>query len=396
MTTNIPNTALDSAAEASIPASTQETAVGDPNQHETLHSSKSKPSERFQSIQILRAIAAIAVVLFHVREYLKIIGGVEQSIFSIFTEVFANGATLFFCISGFLMAHLITTGYRHFLPRRLLRIYPTFFIAVALALALRTLAFGTIPQPDLLAALSLLPLGRIAYPLNIEWTLVYEVFFYLICTIFTFHATRKLFPIFLGGWLIAIIAMWMMTDTPQLALPTIETIFFQAYNIYFIAGGLTYYVTRLTPPLPKAACFVVTLVIAGSIATWPLLKTNSLFSKYETFIFAIYATAILLVALSIKTGAPDRAMQIMIKLGDYSYGIYLIHVPVIVTIFYYYTLHVGALSSKVALFALVASIVCGCYLGKLDVRLHRWVSSKIFRPSHRPDLAVARARGRIW
>lgn len=335
--------------------------------------------ERFEAIQVLRAIAAIAVVLFHVREYMKSVGGVDDSIFHVFTEIFSSGATLFFCISGFLMAHLVASQYRNFLPRRLLRIYPTFLIAVALTLALERWIFGALPRPDLLQALSLLPFGPIVYPLRIEWTLVYEVFFYLICSVFTLGRLRRVFPFFLMVWLLIIVATWLNGVVPQSHLPTVNTIFFQWYNVYFIAGALTYHVIRKLPRLPAAYCYALLAVIVPSIIAWPVLKTNPVFWANEMFILVAYTVAILVVALSMSMKVPAWVAQLAARLGDYSYGIYLVHVPVMLVVIVGYKHYFGPPNSLVGLAAFLACMVCGWYLGKLDLRIHRWVGKYVLR-----------------
>lgn len=336
-------------------------------------------SERYQSVQVLRAIAAVAVVLYHVREYLRALGGVEDTIFRVFSEIFSSGATLFFCISGFLMAHLIANQYRNFLPRRVLRIYPTFLVAVLLAVLLEYLAFGPQTRPDLPAALSLLPWGPIAYPLRIEWTLVYEMFFYLVCSVFALGQMRKYFPAFLVAWLLVIVAAWVDGSVAQTHLPLYNTIFFQWYNVYFIAGALTYYAMRRLPRLPATFCYALLAFILLSIAAWPQLKTNPIFWANEAYFLLAYTIATLIVALSLSIAAPRWLSGFAGKLGDYSYGIYLIHAPVIVVVIASYKQHFGEPGTLVGLAAFLACMVCGWYLGKLDLRIHRWVAKHVFR-----------------
>ena len=154
----------------------------------------------FRSLQIMRGWAAIAVVLFHVNCYLKIIGGKSDTIFRLFDENFSYGAWFFFVLSGYMMAYLIDTSYPRFLFRRLARIYPTFWLAVVITLVAKVLIFGSVNQPRLLSGLSLLPAGAKhpgRYPLGIEWTLIYEIFFYAVCSVFATRRLRRYFPHFL-------------------------------------------------------------------------------------------------------------------------------------------------------------------------------------------------------
>ncbi len=67
---------------------------------------------KYKSLQILRALAAIFVVLYHIRGYFIIVDGNTTTFFNLFNEYFSLGALLFFAISGFLMTYLIDIGYK--------------------------------------------------------------------------------------------------------------------------------------------------------------------------------------------------------------------------------------------------------------------------------------------
>lgn len=53
---------------------------------------------KYQNIQILRGLAALSVVLWHIREYLAMpaVGNNSHTVFSIITVIFSYGAPLFF------------------------------------------------------------------------------------------------------------------------------------------------------------------------------------------------------------------------------------------------------------------------------------------------------------
>ena len=70
---------------------------------------------KLKQIQILRTVAAVFVVLYHIRSYLMLVGDNNNTIFRVFIEYFSLGALLFFAVSGFLMARLIDIGYKNFL-----------------------------------------------------------------------------------------------------------------------------------------------------------------------------------------------------------------------------------------------------------------------------------------
>jgi exopolysaccharide production protein ExoZ len=55
--------------------------------------------------------------------------------------------------------------------------------------------------------------------LGIEWSLVYEIFFYFVCSAFAFGQMRRLFPAFLAAWGIAIIVGQSAFCTRTLMIP---------------------------------------------------------------------------------------------------------------------------------------------------------------------------------
>ena len=67
---------------------------------------------RFDSIQALRGIAALFVVLEHIR----------------FLNCGAFGVDIFFCVSGFMMMLSTHKDTTHFLTRRLIRVVPLYYI----------------------------------------------------------------------------------------------------------------------------------------------------------------------------------------------------------------------------------------------------------------------------
>ena len=134
-----------------------------------------------QSIQILRGLAASAVLAFH---------AAQRSGHS-FT-IGAAGVDVFFVISGYIMWSVMRDGPspRSFLTRRLARIVPLYW-AVTLAMVAFSAVPGALPNLQLTwrhVLLSLLfvphaaPDGAVFPVLVPGWTLTYEMFFYAILT----------------------------------------------------------------------------------------------------------------------------------------------------------------------------------------------------------------------
>ncbi len=136
---------------------------------------------RLVSIQHLRGLAILGVVVFHAFQW-------EWLNF----ETGSAGVDLFFIVSGFVM--WVTTADRAvspgaFLQRRAARVIPLYWLASLTALAVVLIRPGAIPNviPDpahVLLSLAFIPhLDPKGGPfplLNPGWTLTYEAFFYLV------------------------------------------------------------------------------------------------------------------------------------------------------------------------------------------------------------------------
>lgn len=137
------------------------------------------PGRRLESLQILRGIAALVVVLMHFGNYL---GGAAPSLAG-WLKHGALGVDVFFVISGFII-YLSTarTDARDpvgFVARRLCRVVLPAWAAMALYAATRPPYLH-----DLLFGLAFIPLRNIDPPfygygfLIVAWTLTYELVFY--------------------------------------------------------------------------------------------------------------------------------------------------------------------------------------------------------------------------
>ncbi len=158
---------------------------------------------KLQSIQALRGIAALLVVMVHGAAFERILiseNGLQET--PLIGGLFLNGyggVDLFFVISGFIMVW-VTQNARHgaaasgdFLFARLLRVYPMWWMAAGLMVVyalniqiLSTMATGEIVEEPvrysaeyLLKSFFLIP--QFDFPvLAVGWTLIHEVYFYAV------------------------------------------------------------------------------------------------------------------------------------------------------------------------------------------------------------------------
>ena len=138
----------------------------------TLAHSDHDPA-RLDSLQALRAVAALAVVLFHCH----------------WTGIASFGVELFFVISGFVICHAAARNPHHFLAKRVARVVPLYWLATCGVFAIALVAPTVVPATQA-SALNLLR-SLVFWPyvrddgadmpiLFLGWTLNYEAFFYAV------------------------------------------------------------------------------------------------------------------------------------------------------------------------------------------------------------------------
>jgi peptidoglycan/LPS O-acetylase OafA/YrhL len=226
---------------------------------------------RFNNIQILRFAAATAVVMYHAYRYTR------ESLWQtpltrVFDYRFGWGVELFFAISGFVVSHsLAQSPPGRFLAFRLIRIYPAFWLAVAIVV-FAGFAFSAQPvDAPSVRALSLLPWGPVTYPLGgVEWSLVYELFFYALLAAIALVPRKNAREWAMLAWLVAIVAAALVAPGRATKfLPTASTILFSAFNLPFILGVLAYLVQPHHATASPAARHPGPLGLVAAIRTRP-------------------------------------------------------------------------------------------------------------------------------
>lgn len=145
--------------------------------------------DRLNSVQGLRAIAALFVVVSHGALWAAEFGPLGVPIRS-FEMLGSIGVLMFFTVSGFIMVHISRHSYgdpdapARFLRRRIVRIVPLYWVMTLLAAALaikNTEQLGIVHFVTSLLFIPHLEGGPIIRPvLGVGWTLNYEMFFYFL------------------------------------------------------------------------------------------------------------------------------------------------------------------------------------------------------------------------
>jgi exopolysaccharide production protein ExoZ len=164
------------------------------------------------NIQALRAVAALMVVFTHIGGA----NGLEDKAFGPskpwwgnLAAVGSTGVNLFFVISGFIMV-MVTTRTTHgvagageFLRRRITRVYPPYLVITLVIYVIYQVSPSFVNssatvRPSVVASFLLLPQAGLPL-LLVGWTLVFEMYFYLVFTL-GLLAPRRAFPYLLAGW----------------------------------------------------------------------------------------------------------------------------------------------------------------------------------------------------
>src|SRR6195952_3032676 len=145
--------------------------------------------ERLDTLEALRGIAALLVVLYHLQYIFIARTGIVP-----FGGLFGSGdrgVDLFFVLSGFIImiAHRNDTGstvrLMPYLYKRACRIFPSVWIMTSVAAVLYACHFGgagkmaKLEPWNIAASALLLPQNGPAL-VNVTWTLKYEIFFYAV------------------------------------------------------------------------------------------------------------------------------------------------------------------------------------------------------------------------
>ncbi|HET8942071.1 MAG TPA: acyltransferase, partial [Rudaea sp.] len=227
--------------------------------------------QRNVGLQALRGLAAGAVVVYHAAHFtaLRLNAPWLESIFNGYWGYY--GVMVFFVLSGFLMESAVRHyGPSKFLFHRFLRLFPTYwllFLCLYLAQVVRLHEFSPVPW----SALTLLPLGEMYRPLGVEWTLLYEVLFYGVCTLLCFR--RRLFPYVMVLWLAIVIdATYRHHQFGTVFQPIITQIPFSLWNVGFIFGAMAGVINRISrlPDAPILWLIGLALVSMSIAAPQPL------------------------------------------------------------------------------------------------------------------------------
>jgi exopolysaccharide production protein ExoZ len=283
-------------------------------------------SVKFASIQILRAIAAIMVLISHLIFAIEY-AGIPCPIYHIgsMADTGLAGVMLFFGISGFIVTYIgrksVGNPYQGliFFIRRILRVFPIYWITTFIAILLWKAGIGfrstNVTIGYLIKSLLCFPMPRSPI-IDQGWSLPYEIYFYVI-----FSLGLVLFSNFTR--IIIACGIWfLLTLAASQLLPESDALRFlgSVHILSFMMGSLLGFLfcRGVIPASKKIAnilCFCSIGAFIGIYCLFPKVDVSYLVKS--TPLYLALAGAVF------HLNPLGKAANLISKIGDASYSIYL-------------------------------------------------------------------------
>ncbi len=308
----------------------------------------------FKNLDGLRGVAALAVVFFHAANWFNSPDtSFYQGIYRMFS--FNNlggelGVLFFFILSGFLITYLLfqeqssngTIGVGSFYMRRLLRIWPLYYLSVGIGFYLIPSILGhhTLPaSQNSQLGMYLIFAGNFDHIntgapsnglLGVQWSVAVEEQFYLIWPLlFLFLGRVKQFPLFMAG--IILLSEWFYSQSsgPERYFHFYSNVRFLAFGA-LLAWAASFHREKIEAGFVKCKPFVHVLIYGAGLALLFLHKPLSSISLYVSYTLhfvpiLFFGFVILEQNFSKNSFFKISKIQVLTWLGKISYGLYLTH-----------------------------------------------------------------------
>ncbi len=324
-----------------------------------------EPKTAFSMVQALRGVAAGMVLLHHAAQtWVSKARGVP---FNSEWVRLASGVDIFFVISGFVMA-ISAAKLRNrpsagtFMVRRAVRIMPMYWLATLLTVA--KIVVDRVPSKTggfslTYVACSLLflpwrpPLGSAAINpiLPVGWTLYYEMFFYLLLALVLLlkvEPLRCLAPIMV---VLSVAGLFRRDTWPAV------TVFFNPLLLEFLAGFCLARAWQYGVRLSAKICIPV--LVFGFLC---LLSGGDFSGSLRPLLWGLPALLIVGSAVFLEPVANGKVPRFLLRVGDASYSLYLIH-QLIIAFLMAVCVHAHRVPTHESTFVLLALLLStGCAL----------------------------------
>lgn len=287
------------------------------------------------SLQIARGIAAIIVSFHHL--FLGPFFRENPDSFLKATHINLLGGLavyFFFALSGYVLTLSVSKkeiSSARFMKDRILRIYPEYILWTCLAYFLWSITSGSlvhlnyVPKSiaDWVHTLTLIPplfsSDSFAMLLSVAWSLVYEMWFYILFAILMIFVkeNKKIIPLLMIFiFFVLHIIINGNLDVQRHRWVYLPYIFSDFISLAFALGSLIFFVKPLS--------FKSNLIPIGIIRSLLCIMVFSRKNIASAYVYVVLSSMILYLTLSINI--TSEFVKKLSFLGDASYTIYLIHV----------------------------------------------------------------------
>ena len=299
-----------------------------PNAASQPGSSDASVTKRYYELDLLRFIAALAVVLFHYAFRGYAADGLSPLPYPSLAPIAKYGflgVDLFFLISGFVILMSAASGSkRQFTVSRVVRLYPAFWICctATFVISLFIVPMRRVSLHEYLVNLTMLG-GFIGVREvdSVYWSLFVEIQFYALVFLVLLIGQIKRVPMLLGIWLALYVASAIHP------IKYVSFLLIPHYAPYFIAGATFFLISREGASFYKVA---VLAVCYGLILHDGIRSVAAVSGHYHTPFSPVVVGAVLTgffaIFFLISTGRTARfASKKWIAVGALTYPLYLIH-----------------------------------------------------------------------
>lgn len=362
---------------------------------------------KLNSIQFLRAVAAIMVAYAHSIDLTGTFAKSKQDTYQYWSKIGCAGVDLFFVISGFIIT-LIASRYTgakqgiQFLKKRFFRINPLYYIASLLYLGVTVLRYWSAgvtyaKTPEdwidaIIDTIFIIPLSGpgIDYKafLMIGWTLAFEWLFYLLFFMVILSRAKKKI-VLLSAIILALVAL-------RYIFPLVDfrkTFITNPMMLEFLSGVLIcriYQICKTIPTIiPALLIFAgigwfVCVIFFNYENIWEILPIfgNGILSLKRFFLWGIPSAFIMAGCLFFENNGKGNSLwgKKLILLGDASYAIYLMHMSIYGLLEVLYRKTGFWLNPD---FSIIVQWVLAVYVGVL---FYKWVEKPLLHHLQKPAI----------
>lgn len=282
---------------------------------------------KINSLQLMRGIAAILVLFFHVTFLFLTLN------YNFFYGIFKQGdagVDLFFVLSGFVIYYMhnkdigISEKGREFFTKRFIRVYPIYWLILIFLVPIYFLVplFGIEEirnSGNLIKSILLIPQNIEYMPLGVAWTLSHEILFYLMFGLLIILKKRFSFPI-VTTWISVTIILFILTSSFGFSVNYLFGFIFSPFNIEFLGGAIVAHLF-LKNKLKYGLGFIALGILGFVISQFIQVD--------RVILYGIPSILLIYGMVSYEATKKIKFPILFTFLGDASYSIYLTHYPLL-------------------------------------------------------------------